>query len=143
MNEPLAAAQRLYDAFDDRDPQAILDALHTDFVGDISAGMPLGVGGLHHGPEATLSEVWGPVFAEYDVAVDAQELLPVPGDRVVALGHYRGSLRSTGDQIDATFAHVLEIQDGRISRLQQITDTASWAPGRSGSAAKGLPDSGR
>lgn len=50
--------------------------------------MPLGVGGLH----------------------------PCQGDRVVALGHYRGSLRSTGEEIDVEFHDASSLPYGGVTR---------------------------
>jgi len=126
MNAQTDAAQRLYDAFAARDPQAILASLHPEFVGEVSAGMPLGVGGRHEGPEAMLRDVWAQVFAHYEMSVEAEELLPSGLDRVVAIGHYRGSERESGHEVEASFAHVLVISDDRIVSLNQITDTARW-----------------
>jgi len=126
MTAQTDAAQRLYDAFAARDPQAILASLHPEFVGDVSAGMPLGVGGRHEGPEAMLRDVWAPVFAHYEMSVEAEELLPSGPDRVVAVGHYRGTERESGHEVEASFAHVLVISDDRVVSLRQITDTASW-----------------
>lgn len=96
-----------------------------DFVGEVSEGMPLAVGGRHEGPEAMLREVWGAVFAAYDVSVDAERYLPCGESTVVALGRYRGVERATGRPLDARFAHVLAIREGRVSRLEQITDTGA------------------
>ncbi len=125
MQETVTAARRLYDALGARDPAAILGALHEDFVGDVSAGMPLGVGGRHKGPEAMLRDVWGRVFAAYDLEVLAEELLP-SGDRVTALGRYRGIERATGRSVEAVFAHILAVRDDRVCGLVQVTDTARW-----------------
>jgi ketosteroid isomerase-like protein len=126
MADPTTPVRALYDGMRDRDPQAILAVLAPDFVGDVSPGMPLGVGGIHEGPEAMLQNVWGRVFGAYELQVEAEELLPAGDDRVVALGAYRGTERETGHEVDAAFAHVLTVRDGRITRLQQITDTARW-----------------
>jgi uncharacterized protein len=60
--------------------------------------------------------------------VDAEELMPSGADRVIAVGTYRGTVRASGEPVEAAFAHVLTIRDGRIARLQQITDTVSWTP---------------
>ena len=58
MTDTVTIAQRLYDAIAARDAPAILDAMSDDFVGRVSAGMPLEVGGRHDGPEAMLHEGW-------------------------------------------------------------------------------------
>lgn len=126
MSDAVIAARRLYDAFAAVDAPGILEALTEDFVGDVSEGMPLGVGGVHTGREAMLREVWGPVFGAYEIRVELETLYPSGPDHVIAVGHYRGTDRADGAAVDARFAHVLAITDGRISRLSQITDTNRW-----------------
>jgi ketosteroid isomerase-like protein len=121
-----AVARRLYDALAKRDGAALLSVLHPSFVGVVSAGMPLGVGGRHEGADAMLAEVWAPVFSAYDVEPRPDELIPAGADRVVAIGTYRGTERATGMPVNAAFVHVLRIDDGRVRELVQVTDTASW-----------------
>lgn len=141
MSEQLLAARRLYDGFAARDGQAVLDALQEDFLGEVSDGMPLGVGGRHEGRDAMLRDCWGPVFATYDMHVEAEEYLDCGSDRVVVTGRYRGPHRAEGWPVDAAFAHVLTIRDGRVAGLRQITDTARWRAPKSGAAGGGPPAS--
>jgi ketosteroid isomerase-like protein len=122
----LEPARRLYAAFAARDAGAIHAALHPDFTGTVSAGMPLGTGGRHDGPDAMLADVWGPVFGAYDVHVEPDAFLTTGDERVVVLGHYRGAGRAGGAPLEARFAHVLALRDDRIASLEQITDTARW-----------------
>jgi ketosteroid isomerase-like protein len=126
MTDPTVPVRALYDAMAAHDPAAILAPLDDEFVGLVSRGMPLEAGGRHDGPEAMLRDVWGRVFAAYDMRVEPDELLPAGPDRVVALGRYRGVQRGSGHEVDARFAHVVTVRDGRITRLEQITDTACW-----------------
>ena len=70
------------------------------------------------------------MFATYEMHVDAERFYPSDDDHVVAVGHYRGTVRASGQPIEASFAHVLTIRDGRIARLHQITDTGRWTPSR-------------
>jgi ketosteroid isomerase-like protein len=49
------------------------------------------------------------------------------GDTVVVEGRYRGSMKATGTPVDAQFAHVWLLRDGRVVRFQQYTDTRQWA----------------
>lgn len=125
MSDRIEPARRLYDGFLAHDAAAIMSVLHPDFEGEVSAGMPLGVGGHHRGAEAMMRDVWAPIFGAYDVRVEADALLD-SGERVVAVGGYRGAERASGVTFDAAFAHVLTIDGGLITALQQITDTASW-----------------
>jgi uncharacterized protein len=128
MTDQIAAARRLYEAFASRDIAALRDALTDDFVGQVSEGMPLAVGGEHRGPEAMIRNVWAKVLASYDMQVEAERFYPSGDHHVVAVGHYRGTVRASGLPIEAAFAHVLTIRDGRIARVHQITDTGRWAP---------------
>jgi ketosteroid isomerase-like protein len=122
----LDTARRLYAAFAARDVAGLLAELHPEFVGVVSAGMPLRVGGRYDGPRTMVDQVWVPVFLAYDVTPEADELLACADGRVVAVGAYRGRVRDTGTPMSAAFAHVLTFRDGKISQLVQITDTASW-----------------
>lgn len=122
---PLAAT-RLYAAFSAGDPSALLAALTPDFRGVVADGMPLGLGGTYQGPETMLTAVWGAVDDRLDVTPVPDEYLDAGDGRVVVVGRYRGTVRATGAEIDAAFAHLLRIRDDRIAELVQITDTARW-----------------
>ena len=41
-------------------------------------------------------------------------------------GRYRGRGKQSGTTLDAAFAHLITIDDGRIRGLEQYTDTARW-----------------
>ena len=49
------------------------------------------------------------------------------GDRVVAHGHYVWHVKSTGRDFEADFVHIWTVEGGRITRLQEYTDTAALA----------------
>jgi ketosteroid isomerase-like protein len=49
------------------------------------------------------------------------------GDTVVTEGRYRATMRKTGTPVDAQFAHVWQLRDGKVVRFQQYTDTKQWA----------------
>jgi ketosteroid isomerase-like protein len=44
----------------------------------------------------------------------------------VTEGRYTGTYKATGRRIDAQFAHVWRISDGKVSGFQQYTDTAQF-----------------
>lgn len=136
MTTTVEVAQRLYRALSDGDGNALMSLLTDDFEGLVSAGMPHGVGGKHHGRVAMITDVWGRIDARYDIDVLPREYLALADDaRVLVLGTYRGSARD-GDaaiggadkttRVDAAFAHVITVRNGRITALQQITDTVRW-----------------
>lgn len=45
------------------------------------------------------------------------------GDNVVVLGRYQAKHSETGSDLDAQFAHVRWLEDGKIKRFQQYADT--------------------
>jgi 2-(1,2-epoxy-1,2-dihydrophenyl)acetyl-CoA isomerase len=140
MNTTTEVAQRFYRALSDGDGKALFDLLTDDFVGTVSAGMPHDVGGEHHGRVAMITAVWGRIDAAYDIEVVPSEYLAVEdanrdgvevgverkGARIVVLGTYRGTARAEDAAVDAAFAHVITVRNGRITALQQITDTLRW-----------------
>jgi ketosteroid isomerase-like protein len=42
---------------------------------------------------------------------------------VVALGRYGGANKATGKALDAQFAHVWRVKNGKLAGFQQYTDT--------------------
>lgn len=128
MTTATAVAEHLYRALSDGDADALSAVLSADFHATVSAGMPHGVGGEHHGRVAMIAGVWGRIDTIYDLAVVPSEFLEIgTGDKVVVLGAYRGTMRDGTTRVDAAFAHVIAVRNGRITALQQITDTVRWS----------------
>jgi ketosteroid isomerase-like protein len=127
------AVESLYTALRAADVTALLAALHPDFRGRATDGLPFGIGGTAQGPQEMLREVWGRAFANYAAHPEPDELVPLADGRVLVLGWYVGTARATGEPLRARFAHVLRVHDGLVAELEQITDSARWwsAAGRS------------
>jgi len=54
------------------------------------------------------------------------------GDKVVALGHYTGTVNPTGRALDADWVMVFTLRNGRIVKFVEFSDSAAvdraWAP---------------
>lgn len=122
-----ATARRLYEALA-RGDRATLDAvLHPDFVGHATEGLPAGMGGPHIGPAAMRRGLWGRIAQLFDARAEVTELAPLADGRLLARGHYRGKARHSGAALNAAFTHVLTFaDDGRLTALDQLTDSAAW-----------------
>ena len=48
------------------------------------------------------------------------------GDKVVALGHYGITVKSTGKHLESDWAHVFTIRNGKGVKFQELTDTAAF-----------------
>ena len=47
------------------------------------------------------------------------------GDRVVAIGHYRGVTKSTRRTFDSPFVMVFTLRDGKVATFREFTDSAA------------------
>ena len=126
LDQRTECARGLYEAFETRNAERLLGLLHPDFVGEVTPGLPKHWGGDYRGPDDMLRNCWARVFAELDTRPVPEELVATEDDRLLVIGHYRGTARESGRAHEARFAHVLEFADGRIARLIQITDSARW-----------------
>jgi uncharacterized protein len=126
MPASIDVVRDLYAAMARFDVDGLRALLADDFVGTVSAGMPHGVGGEHHGADEMIADVWGRIATLYDMRVEPAEFLATSDDRVVVLGTYRGRAHDGDAVVDAVFAHVIDVRASRITALRQITDTARW-----------------
>ncbi|NNH72452.1 SnoaL-like domain-containing protein [Nocardia uniformis] len=131
--------EKFYRATQSGDGTALLMTLHPDFEGHVAPGLPAVTGTVFHGPQAALAGIWMPVAQAFDIAPHAEEWFESPGDVVIVTGRYRGTERSTNRPVEAEFAHIWRITEGKLAHLHQFTDTWCWrteqASGLSGSAS--------
>jgi ketosteroid isomerase-like protein len=61
---------------------------------------------------------------DWDQLTVAPDEFVEQGDTVVVLGHLEGKASETGREVKLPFAHVWRFSDGRVQRVQALTDTA-------------------
>ena len=82
------------------------------------------------GPERVAEGLFKPLMAEWSsFALEPTEFV-MDGDTVVSLGRFTAVHGSTGKQVDAGYAHVWTVTDGKISRFRQYIDTLAIAEAR-------------
>lgn len=82
------------------------------------------------GPQRVAEGLFKPLMAEWSsFALEPAEFI-VEGDTVVSLGRFTGMHGSTGKHVEAGYAHVWTIQNGKISRFRQYIDTLAIAEAR-------------
>ena len=112
---PVSIVKDLYDAFARRDADALRAILHPDVEWIQCAGFP--------GAEQVIEKVFGGLRSEWrDFAAPVEEYLDA-GAHVVVLGRYTGTHGVTGRTMQAVFAHVYEVREGRIVHFRQVADT--------------------
>lgn len=119
-------AKRLYAALATGDGAELDLLLHPDFRGVLADGMPAGAG-EHIGAPAMRADGWGAIGRHFAASAEPERFLPLADGRLLVTGRYTGRGRRGGGPVAAAFAHLITVSDGRISALEQYTDTARWA----------------
>lgn len=110
-----------YRAFNDADIEGVMAIMSEDIEWTEPDGLPYS--GTHHGPESVVENVLAPVMEQFEDMTLEVDRFVADGDTVVALGTARARSRETGKDLDNPFAHVYDIEDGRITRFVQHTNT--------------------
>ena len=117
----------LYDAFARGDMPAVLAGLAPDVVWMEAEGTPYADRNPYRGPQAVATGVFQRLGADWNNFRADVERVVDGGDTVVVLGRYRATNRQTGRALDAPFAHVWNLRDGKVVRFDQYVDTAQVA----------------
>ena len=127
--QSLAVVQRFYEALATNDGSKVVPLLTEDFVGIVAEGIPNGLGGVYHGNEHAVANIWNRLWDLFYAHGEPTEVLSVDDDpdRFVVLGRYVGETPDGASMgVDAAFAHVITVRGDRLAAFQQITDTAQW-----------------
>ena len=114
----------LYEAFARGDAPTAFALMDPGIVWNEAENFPYADRNPYVGPMAIGEGVFMRLATEWDGFQAVPEELLDAGDTVVALGRYKATHRATGTAINAQFAHVWRVNNGKITRFQQYTDTA-------------------
>jgi ketosteroid isomerase-like protein len=121
QNESLRHA---YEGFAQKDLAAVLSVMSPDVEWDATDA--LAHTGVYHGHEGVidyLRELSG-VWDEFELQPD-QFIESADGSNVMVLGVTRGRLIETGEHVEARFAHIGEVKDGKIVKVKICLDRAA------------------
>jgi 2-(1,2-epoxy-1,2-dihydrophenyl)acetyl-CoA isomerase len=88
--------------------------------------MPFGTGGTYDSAEAMWRQGWREIGRHVVVEAKPDRIHAFGIDGALVTGTYVGTSRQSGATLLARFAHVIRFEDGRMSSLEQFTDTAMW-----------------
>ena len=123
----LETIKAAYAAFGRNDPSVLFGAMDPSIAWNEAEGSPLADGNPYVGPQAVGERVFGRLMAAFDNFSAVPTTFIDGGDHVVVIGRYGGTVKATGDTLDAPFCHVYRFRDGKAVMFQQYTDTAQWA----------------
>ncbi|WP_434642944.1 nuclear transport factor 2 family protein [Achromobacter piechaudii] len=125
MNSNLELIRRTYEGSSEENGRNLMAVLHpqvewTEAEGFPYAGTYVGVDALMAGVFSRLAQEWIDYHAQVHTYL-------ADGNRVAAFGLYSGTYKATGKSMQAAFAHLYEIQEGKIVRMTQYVDTVMVA----------------
>lgn len=124
VQEATNLVKQTYDAFFRGDIDGLLQHYSDDIDWQVYGPSSIPTAGPHHGKEevrAFFKKVNDLLETE---KFDVQKYV-AQGDTVVALGEYTWRSKETGRVLDAHFAHVVTIKNGKINKFREFTDTAA------------------
>ncbi len=116
--------ENLYNAFKRKDYDAFLALCSEDIEWIQNNGFPKG--GHHHGADAVIKNVftqfekdWNYFNFNMEEMFESQD-----GSKVTVIGAYVGEHKRTGRKMEAAAVHIYEIENRKVKRFRQFTDTA-------------------
>jgi len=126
MTDSLETVKTLYGAFANGDMPAILAIFDAQIHWMEAESGPLAEGNPYIGPLAVAEGVFMRLAGEIDNFTVHVEQLSGDSQTVTAQGRYRGTVNATGTELDAQFAHIWTVREGKLTAFQQYTDTCQW-----------------
>jgi ketosteroid isomerase-like protein len=110
-----------YEGFGQMDIQAVLSVMDPDIEWDASDALAhTGIYQGHAGVTEYISSLSG-VWEEFNLNPE-QFTESGDGAHVMVLGNVKGKLAATSQDVEARFAHVLQLDDGKVTRLKVCLD---------------------
>lgn len=124
MSSNVELMSGLYEAFAEGNVPAVLAKLAADIEWHEAESLPYG--GVYHSPQEVVDNVFMKLATEWDgYTVEPLEFID-GGERVVVLGEYAGTYKTSGKSMRVPFAHVWTINHGIVTKFIQFTDTARF-----------------
>lgn len=125
MTSNLELIRRTYEGSSEENGRHLMAVLHPQVEWTEAEGFPYA--GTYVGVDALMAGVFSRLAGEWiDYRAQVHTYL-ADGDRVAAFGLYSGTYKATGKSMQAAFAHLYEIQEGKILRMTQYVDTVMVA----------------
>jgi ketosteroid isomerase-like protein len=121
MKSNLDIIQAHYAASARQDTAAMMADVSPDVRWTEMAGFPCA--GTWVGPQQVIDNVFAVLGSAWQGYQFKLESLIDGGDRIVATGNYHGSYRATGKSMVVRVAHVWQLEQGKIVKFEQFTDT--------------------
>jgi len=117
----------LYDAFGKREIPKAMELMADDIMWNVAEGFPYADGNPYVGGEAIINGVFARIGADWSRWKLHKERVFATDTMVVVEGYYDVTLRATGEENTIQVAHIWTVEGGKVTELQQYTDTLKTA----------------
>jgi ketosteroid isomerase-like protein len=122
MNDPIEIVKSFYAALSRGDVSSLLATLDDDLEWTEAERFPY-YSGTWHSPQEVCDKLLVPLSRDWERFSAVPHDFIANGERVVSLGTYSGTFRSTGKSMTAPFAHVWAVRGDRIASFIMYADT--------------------
>ena len=119
-----------YQCFKTGDMEGLLSLFSADIEWELPAIDGIPFSGHRKGRDQVASFFTMVVEAQESLEFDPREYV-CEGEQVVAIGHYRWKVRSTGKVFESNFVHLFTIRENLVVRFREFLDSAALAAAHS------------
>ena len=120
----LSIITNLYKSFEKGDVPAVLASLDEKVVWNEAENFPYADGNPYIGPDAVLNGVFARIGEDWNnFKLTNIQLSEMKNGMVLATGRYMGKYKKNNAPLNAQFAHVWNLTNGKASKFQQYADT--------------------
>lgn len=122
--QDVSTLRSAYEAFNRGDIPAVLTAFDPEIEWHEPGG-GRAPSGTYRGAQRVADEVFSTIPQTFDRFEAAAEQFIDAGEHLVVVGRFRGTAKS-GQELDAPFAHVWLMRDGKAARFDNHPEAAPW-----------------
>jgi uncharacterized protein len=116
--------KELYEAFGKGEIETIIGHLSDQFIWRFDAPSVIPYAGEHSTPDQVREGFFGGLaITQKDYALKTDEFIS-QDDKVVMVGSYGATVTATGKRFDLPLVHVWTVENGKVKRFLNFTDTA-------------------
>jgi len=114
----------MYESFAGGDVGSVLAKMDPEIEWNEAENFPYADGNPYIGPLAIAEGVFGRLADEWeDWQLTNLTLYEMNHNKVLGTGRYRAKYKENNNELDAQFAHLWTLKDGKVIHFQQYTDT--------------------
>lgn len=122
--ENVEIVSEMYESFENGDIPAVVEKMDSEIIWNEAENYVYADGNPYVGSEDILNGVFARMGEEWDeFNITDQSIYPVGDDMVLATGRYNATYKESEKTMDAQHSHIWWLEDGKVTRFQQYTDT--------------------